>query len=319
MSAQQTARPAGRIGVVGTGGIGGFYGIMLARAGFDVRFLRRSEYDSVMQGGLLLKSERCGDTHLHPVQAYRDAADMPACDWVLVAAKTTANAALAPVVARIAAPGAKVLLLQNGFGVEDEMRSLLPDSVHLLGGLCIISVHREGPGVIGHHAYGSVNLGYHSGPGENARQVLEEAGSLFQAAGVEAPLMDDLAQARWQKLVMNIPFNGMSVLLNSGAKALMTHPETRALIRELMEEVIAAAAADGHALPDGYIDQAWAATDGKPDYTPSMMLDYTERRPLELGAIYAAPLAAAAAAGRPMRKVEMLYQSLRFLDERNRA
>jgi 2-dehydropantoate 2-reductase len=310
-----------RIGIIGAGAIGGFYGVMLAHAGFDVHFLFRSEYETVAEHGLLLESDRFGAIRLKPANAYRNAADMPPCDWLLVAAKTTSNASLAPAIAQAAAPGARVVLLQNGLGVEDGMRALLPDTLHLLGGICIISVHREAPGVIRHYAYGSVNLGYHSGPvGSDAEQgrILAQAQAMFGMAGVDAPVMADLQQARWQKLVMNIPFNGVSVLLDSGTRALMTQPRTRALIRELMEEVIAGAAACGHPLGDGYIDVAWAATDGKPDYTPSMLLDYTERRPLELDAIYAAPLDAAARAGNPMKKVEMLYQSLCFLDERNR-
>jgi len=310
-----------RIGIIGAGAIGGFYGMMLARAGFDVHFLFRSEYEAVAADGLLLKSETFGDTRLYPVNAYRNAADMPPCDWLLVAAKTTSNAALAPAIVQAAAPGAKVMLFQNGLGVEDGMRALLPDSLHLMGGICIVSVHREGPGLIRHYDYGTVNLGYHSGPCKDEaekRQILEQAQGMFRTAGVEAPVMADLDQARWQKLVMNIPFNGVSVLLQSETKALMTQPRTRELIRALMEEVIAGAAACGHSLGENYIDVAWAATDGKPGYTPSMLLDYTERRPLELDAIYAAPLAAAARAGRPMPKVEMLYQSLCFLDERNR-
>lgn len=308
-----------RIGIIGAGAIGGFYGIMLARAGFDVHFLMRGDYTSVREHGLRLKSEKYGDVQLAPAQVYRDAAEMPPCDWLLVAAKTTANAALAPSIARAAAPGARVILLQNGFGVEDALRPLLPDSLHLLGCLCFVSVHREGAGVVAHHAYGSVSLGYHSGPGTDGRAVLEAAGALFRDAGLEAPLMDDLAQARWQKLVMNVPFNGLSVLLGSGTLAIMRQPQTRALVRELMQEVIGAAAACGHALPDGYIDVAWAATDGKPDYTPSMMLDYAERRQLELEAIYAAPLEAARQAGFSMHKVGMLHQALCFLDQRNRA
>lgn len=314
-------RPRPRIGVVGAGAIGGFYGAMLVRAGFDVHFLYRSEYEIVRAEGLLLKSAAYGDQHLKPIPAYRDAADMPPCDWVLVAAKTTANASLMPAIRQIVAPGGRVLLLQNGLGEEDAMRPLLPDSVHLLGGLCIVSVHRHGPGVIEHHAYGAVNLGYHSGPdarGEQARAIVDEGAALFRSAGLDAPVMDDLAQARWQKLVMNVPFNGLSVLLDSGTQALMTHPHTRTLVRELMEEVAAGAAACGHALPEGYVDVAWAATDGKPDYLPSMLMDYREHRALELQAIYAAPLAAAAASGVSLPKIGMLYQTLCFLDERNR-
>lgn len=135
-----------RIGIIGTGAIGGFYGVMLARAGFDVHFLLRSEYDAVAARGLQLNSVVHGAQALFPAQAYRDAADMPPCDWLLVGAKTTSNAALAPVIAKAAAPGAKVVLLQNGLAVEDALRPLLPESLHLLGGLCYICVHRSAPG-----------------------------------------------------------------------------------------------------------------------------------------------------------------------------
>ncbi|MCE6984913.1 2-dehydropantoate 2-reductase, partial [Pseudomonas frederiksbergensis] len=75
-----------------------------------------------------------------PVLAYAEAADMPPCDWLLVGAKTTSNAELAPLIAQVAAPDAKVVLLQNGLGVEEQLRPLLPADLHLLGGLCFICV-----------------------------------------------------------------------------------------------------------------------------------------------------------------------------------
>lgn len=83
-----TQRP--RIGIIGTGAIGGFYGLMLARAGFDVHFLLRSEYPAVAANGLQLNSAVHGAVALHPVQAYSNAADMPRCDWLLVGAKPPA-------------------------------------------------------------------------------------------------------------------------------------------------------------------------------------------------------------------------------------
>ena len=111
-----------RIGIIGTGAIGGFYGLMLARAGQDVHFLLRSEYAAVTARGLRVESQVHGALQLDSVQAYRQAADMPPCDWLFVAAKTTSNAALAPAIVQAAAPGAKVVLLQNGLGVEDALR-----------------------------------------------------------------------------------------------------------------------------------------------------------------------------------------------------
>ena len=154
-------------------------------------------------------------------------------------AKTTGNDELAPLI-RAAARGAKVLLLQNGLGVEERLRPLLPESLHLLGGLCFICVHRGEPGVIEHQAYGGVNLGYHSGPADERRrrEIVEEGAALFRESGLESTAMPDLEQARWQKLVWNIPYNGLSVLLKSSTAPLMANADSRSLIEAIMEEVI---------------------------------------------------------------------------------
>ena len=308
-----------RIGIIGTGAIGGFYGLMLARAGYDVHFLLRSEFSAVSSHGLRVDSQVHGAMSLESVQAYASAADMPPCDWLLVAAKTTGDVSTAMVQA--AAPDAKVLMLQNGLGVEDELRGLLPDSLHLLGGLCLICVHRTGPGQITHQALGGVNIGYHSGPAtahEQQMAIVEQGAALFRAAGIESTAMDNLDKARWQKLVWNVPYNGLSVLLNASTTPLMADPESRALIQALMAEVVQGALACGHALPDGYARHLFDMTEKMPDYFPSMHHDLTHRRPLELAAIYARPLAAAFEAGCDMPGIRAVYQALAFIDRANR-
>ncbi|QHF29432.1 MULTISPECIES: putative 2-dehydropantoate 2-reductase [Pseudomonas] len=308
-----------RIGVIGTGAIGGFYGLMLARAGFEVHFLLRSEFEAVQQHGLQLDSAVHGVIKM-PVLAYAEAADMPPCDWLLVGAKTTSNAELAPLIAQVAAPDAKVVLLQNGLGVEEQLRPLLPADLHLLGGLCFICVNREAPGVIRHQSLGAVNLGYHSGPAadEDSRQSIVEAGAtLFHAAGIDSQAMTNLAQARWQKLVWNVPYNGLSVLLKASTTPLMADADSRALIQALMAEVVQGARACGHELPQGYAEHLFAVTEKMPDYWPSMYHDFTQQRPLELAAIYAEPLAQARAAGCELPKMQVLYQALAFIDRHN--
>jgi 2-dehydropantoate 2-reductase len=308
------------IGIIGTGAIGGFYGVMLARVGFDVHFLLRSEFSAVAERGLQLDSAVHGALTLKPVQAYSSAEDMPPCDWLLVGAKTTNNAQLAPTIIQAAAPGAKVLLMQNGLDVEDSLRALLPDSLHVLGGLCYICVHRDGPGVITHQALGAVNVGYHSGPAtdEQARMaIVEEGAGLFRAAGIDSQAMPNLHQARWQKLVWNIPYNGLSVLLGASTTPLMADADSRELIKALMAEVVQGAIACGHDVPAGYADHLFMVTEKMPDYWPSMYHDFLHKRPLELEAIYARPLAAAKAAGCELPRIEALYRSLSFIDRRN--
>jgi 2-dehydropantoate 2-reductase len=311
-----------RIGIIGTGAIGGFYGILLARAGFDVHFLMRSDFDAVREHGMQLHSAQFGSMSMQSLQVYDDPAQMPACDWLLVGAKTTSNSALAPTIAQLAAPGAKVVLLQNGLGVEDSMRLCLPQSLHLLGGLCYICVQRSGPGIIEHQSLGDVTLGYHSGPAPDmqAEQVLlDEGAALFAAAGVRAAVTRDLQQARWQKLVWNVPYNGLSVVLDAGTTALMGSEHSRGLIRSLMQEVLQAAAACSVQMPQGYADKLLALTDKMPDYLPSMYHDFRVGRPLELQAIYEAPLTAAHAAGCELPRVQMLLQTLRFIEQHGRG
>lgn len=309
-----------RIGIIGTGAIGGFYGVMLARAGFDVHFLLRSEFDAVFHDGLTVDSQVHGLLKLDKVQAYACAADMPPCDWLLIGAKTTGNGGVASAIVQAAAPGAKVLLLQNGLGVEDALRAVLPDALHLLGGLCFVCVHRTGPGQITHQAFGAVNIGYHSGPADapTRNHWVEQGASLFHQAGIDSVAMDNLDLARWQKLVWNVPYNGLSVLLNASTTPLMADADSRALIQGLMAEVVQGAQACGHGLPEGYAEHLLKVTGHMPDYRPSMYHDFTERRPLELDAIYARPLATALAAGCDMPKVRALYHALAFIDRNNR-
>ncbi|QXH48660.1 putative 2-dehydropantoate 2-reductase [Pseudomonas xanthosomatis] len=306
-----------RIGIIGSGAIGGFYGLMLARAGFDVHFLLRSEYAAVREQGLKLDSAVHGQLQMQ-VQAYDSAAEMPSCDWLLVGAKATSNAELAPLIVQAAAPGAKVVLLQNGLGVEDQLRPALRDDMHLLGGLCFICVHRQGPGDIRHQALGAVNLGYHSGPaGDGGAALVEKGARLFRAAGIDSQAMANLEQARWQKLVWNVPYNGLSVLLQASTTPLMADPDSRALVQALMAEVVEGARACGLELPDGYAEHLLRVTDQMPDYWPSMYHDHAQQRPLELQAIYAEPLRRAVAAGCHLPRMQALYQALAFIDRRN--
>ncbi len=308
------------IGIIGTGAIGGFYGVMLARAGFDVHFLLRSEFSAVAERGLQVNSAVHGQMTLNPAQAYSSAEDMPKCDWLLVGAKTTSNADLAPAIIQAAKPDAKVLLLQNGLDVEDSLRTLLPDSLHLLGGLCLICVHREGPGLVTHQALGAVNVGYHSGSAidDAARMaIVEEGAELFRTAALDSQAMPNLHQARWQKLVWNIPYNGLSVLLGAGTTPLMADADSRAHIQALMAEVVEGAKACGHDMPPGYAGFLFTMTEKMPDYWPSMYHDFLHKRPLELEAIYARPLAAAKAAGCDLPRIEALYRNLSFIDRRN--
>ncbi len=301
------------IAVLGTGAIGSYYGVRLAKAGFDVSFLARSEYQAIAEQGLCINSDVHGRLELKPAAVFASAEQMPLADWLLVSTKTTSNSRLAPLINQMLKPGGKVVLMQNGLGVEDELRPQLREDIHLLGGLCFICVHRSAPAVVAHQAYGGINLGYHSGSAsmEQGQQIAEQGAQMFVQAGEDSQATG-LLRARWQKLVWNVPYNGLSVLLDTTTGAMMQHASSRLLIEQLMQEVVAAASACGQQLPDNIVAAMLKNTERMPDYHPSMYHDFAHGRELELQAIYRAPLAAASAAGCAMPRVQMLLQALEF-------
>lgn len=302
--------------VIGAGAVGLLYGARLAEAGHDVRWLVRSGADEIRRDGIEVRTE--GRTiHLGPseVEVHTDPADVPASDVVVVALKTTANDHLERAVAPAVAAGATVAVFQNGLGVEARVREAVPAAGPVLGALCFVCAHRTSPGRAEHLDYGAVTIGELDtvGPSDAAAALGEDLGR----AGFETTTVDDLGVARWRKLVWNVPFNGLSVLLGASTDSMLADPHMRVAVADLMDEVIAASAACGHGVDPGFRDQMLAMTDAMAPYAPSMKLDHDAGRPLELAAIYDAPLAAAADAGAPMARVELLARALHFLDGRH--
>jgi 2-dehydropantoate 2-reductase len=297
--------------VIGTGALGGFYGGMLARSGKEVHFLFHSDYDWVKQNGLRIDSVT-GDFILPKVYAYKETSQMPVCDVVLVCLKTTSNHLLSSLLPPLLHPQTAVILIQNGLGNEDLLAGQLPGCV-LAGGLGFICSSKMDPGHVVHMDYGKLTLGSHDGRGE---AVLKRVCEDLSAAGVPAEMSDNLKLSRWKKLVWNIPYNGMCVVMNASTKELMSRSETFDLIRDLMREVTGAATACGSPILDGFVQAMLDSTLKMKPYAPSMKLDFDHKRLLEIDAIYSRPIQQARNAGYDMPKTRMLEQQLRFIQGR---
>lgn len=298
-----------RYGVIGTGAIGGFYGARLARSGQEVHFLLHKDYEHVREYGLQVDS--CdGSFHLDAVNAYRQAADMPQCDVVLVGLKTINNHLLAGLLPPLLHDDTVVILIQNGVGVEADVQAMFP-AVPLVAGLAFICSAKTGPGHVSHQCYGSINLGNYSCQDESRFQAIL---SDFTAAGIQAAPVD-YAEARWKKAVWNMPFNGMTVALNTRTDLLLRQPATRQLIHDLMMEVVEASRALGvQGVDEAFVGKMMQMTDEMTPYSPSMKLDYDHHRPMEIHYLYSRPIAMAREAGYRMRKLEMLEAELKFLE-----
>jgi len=295
-----------RIAIVGAGAVGSYYGARLAQAGHEVHFLLRSDFAQVQQDGLMIHSID-GDFHLPDPLIHSDPASIGPCDVVLIAIKSTHNAALMELLPPLLKPNTLLITLQNGLGNDDFLAQHFPEQA-ILGGLCFVCINRIAPGVINHIAQGLITLGEHSGPAQERTHAIASA---FVAAGIPCSVDESLARSRWRKLVWNIPFNGLSIVAGPlDTAAILADPALADLVRDLMLEIMQTAHHLGHELPVRLADDMIARTRTMTQYKPSSLIDYEAGREVELEAIWEEPCRRARAAGHPMPRVEMLSRLL---------
>ena len=315
-----------KIAVVGTGALGSYYGAKLCRAGEEVHFLLRSDYDAVRRNGVFIHSPE-GDFNVRPKCA-KTPQEIGESDIVLVALKTTANDQFPKLLPPLVGPKTAVITLQNGLGNEEELAKLFPVE-QIMGGLCFVCLNRTAPGVVEHMAHGVVVLGeFQRWPEPRTHDIA----SMFRNAGVNCKVAENIGQAHWEKLIWNIPFNGLGVAGAAGYEALM-NPEFKIagrqslgpvlttdklltdqrwenLVREVMHEVIAAAGALKYKIPISFAEKQIERTRTMGAYKASTLVDFEQGRALELEALFLEPLRQAKQAGAGVPRMESLCRVL---------
>ncbi len=295
------------VAVVGSGAIGLYYGGRLAAAGEDVKFLLRSDFDTISREGLKVESVH-GDFSLSEVHAFRSAEEIGPVDLVIIAWKATANHLLPMVLPPLLHADTQVLTLQNGLGNCEILADIAgPD--HVMGGLCFVCINRISPGLLNHSAGGRVTLGEWRPDGSGRVIELEKR---FSAAGIQGMAVKNLEKSQWEKLVWNIPFNGLSVAQGGvTTDVLLSSPETENELRAVMTEVVIAARALGLDLSDDLIDFNIRRTRPMGPYRTSSMIDFVEGREVEVLPIWEEPLRRAKEAGVAMPHLGKLLSRIR--------
>ncbi len=324
-----------KIAVVGCGAVGSYYGAKLLRDGQDVHFLLRGDYDIVRRRGVRVLSAE-GDFHVQP-RCARTPDEIGICDLVLIALKTTANGEFPRLIPPLAGANTAVMTLQNGLGNEAALARIFPIS-QILGGLCYVCINRTEPGVIQHIAHGRIVMGEHQRWPEPRTHDI--AGK-FRHAGVPCKVADNLERAHWEKLIWNIPFNGLGVAgygaletvstsLRSEFRApgfrgpclttdiLLADSKWERLVRELMAEVITAANALGLAVPESLAEKNITNTRAMGAYKASTLIDFERGQPLELESLFLEPLRQARRAGVNTPRLDALCRVLATLDSMRR-
>lgn len=270
-----------KIAMMGSGGVGGFFGAHLAKAGFDVSFIARGAHLKAMQEhGLTIENAAQGDIHVPRVHATEDPASLGRVDFAILSVKLWDTESAAQSVKPLVGPDTGVLSLQNGVIKDDILRTVFPER-NVMGGVCYVATHISRPGVIDQvGTMQRIIVGEYDGRVSDRVKLLHEA---LAKSGVAAELSTDVRRAIWEKYVFLVALSATTTAMRSTIGPIRENPRTRAFLLQLMREVVAVGRAHGVNLAEGYAEARLAFADGLPaDMTSSMAHDLERGNALEV-------------------------------------
>ena len=268
--------------IVGTGGIGAYFGGRLSQADANVATVCRSDYDVVKTDGFNIKSKD-GDFIFKPDEVLKSAKEYSKeADFLIVSLKVLPEIDTINLIKDAITKNTTIVLIQNGINIEENIYNKFPDN-EIISAIAYIGVAKTAAGEIDHQDYGRLTVGKY--PKGNSKKAIEFS-NLFLDAPVECNVVDNIQYYRWLKLVWNIPYNPVSVLgFHADTKTIMANKNSAELIRNLMIEVANIAEKAGYKLEDDVVQKNIDFTLAMTPYKTSMLIDYENNRPMEVEAI----------------------------------
>jgi 2-dehydropantoate 2-reductase len=268
-----------KIAIMGSGGIGGYFGGLLARAGEDVTFIARGAHlDAIRKNGLQVKSV-AGDFHVR-AKATHDPRTVGGVDLVLFCVKGYDTEVAGSQIRPMVGPQTVVLCLLNGVDNEERLAAILGKE-HVMAGVVHILSTISAPGVISQTAGPrSLKLGESDGRvTSRAERIL----AVLKGAGINAELSTQIQVDLWEKFLLICAQGGVTALAGLSIGEILACPETAALYRGVMEEVAAAGRAKGVPLSADAVDRAVAFARGlQPGMRSSLAHDMSQGNRLEV-------------------------------------
>lgn len=299
-----------RIAIIGAGGVGGYFGARLAAAGENVTFIARGAHLAAMKQSGLKVLSGLGDLLLQPVQATDDATSVGTVDLVMIASKLWSTDESIGTARPMMGPDSAILSFQNGVDAEDKLIAAF-GRARVLGGVANIAALIEAPGVIRHNGQMALlQFGELDGKRTARVDALEAA---CKRANVDCRVPDDILKAIWEKFVFLASLSAMTALTRLPLGPLREDPDTRALFRQLSDEVVAVGRAKGIPLGDGTTDSMLARLDGLPGgMVASMQGDLLRGNRLELPWLSGGVVTLGRTLGIPTPAHQFVYAALKL-------
>ena len=293
--------------VMGAGGVGGYFGAKLLKAGESVTLVARGEHLQAMRrDGLTVRSAIEGEYVVRPA-AVENVTGVATADVVLFCVKSFDTEAAAAQLRPVVGPETAVLSLQNGVDNEDKIDALL-GAGHAMGGVAQVFAVIDRPGVIAHHFGGRIIFGELDGRRSTRAERLRRA---FESAGISVEFTPDVRRALWEKYVLICAVAGMTAVTRETIGVVRGTPPCWRMFRAIVEEVTAVARASGIGLPPDTVDRIVKLAEGiAPGSRASLAQDLLQGRRLELEAIHGHAVRLGERLGVPTPTVLAVYATL---------
>ncbi|MFQ6016348.1 MAG: 2-dehydropantoate 2-reductase [Anaerolineae bacterium] len=306
-----------KIAIMGTGGVGGYYGGLLAKAGEDVTFIARGEHlRAIRERGLQVKSIH-GDFTISPARATDDPAEVGPVELVLFCVKTYHTDEAGPAIVPMVGEDTTVLSLQNGIDNQEKLARFVEEKAVLGGATWIESAISE-PGVIRQGSqFRRIAFGELDGSvTPRAERILET----LQKTGADVTLSTEIMKVLWTKFLFICGISGITSVTRSPVADVLNCPETRELFIEAMREIENLARVKGIQLDEDAVEKSLALIEGAPPTLKSSMQRDLERGSrLELEALNGTVVRLGQELGVPTPVNRCIYACLKLHDDKARV
>ncbi|MEV0070703.1 2-dehydropantoate 2-reductase [Amycolatopsis sp. NPDC050768] len=263
-----------RVVVMGTGGVGGYFGARLAQGGHDVSFIARGKHLEALRTNGLKVESAFGDLHLPKIDVTDDPTQLAPADLVLFGVKLWDTETSAELIKPLLTEQTAVVSFQNGVVKDDILRRVLGPE-HVIGGVCYIAATIAEPGVIRHTGtLQKLVFGEYDGTISARVQKFHDA---CAESNIDVEISTGIEQTIWEKFVFLVGLSGTTSTARTTIGPIRANPRSRAFLHDVMAEVLEVARAQGVALPADYADDRLAFTDGVPEGMTSSMHHDLER------------------------------------------
>ncbi|MDD5510600.1 MAG: 2-dehydropantoate 2-reductase [Dehalococcoidales bacterium] len=299
-----------RIFIVGSGGVGGYFGSLLARAGADVTFLARGEHlAAIRKHGLAIRSVH-GDYQIQPAQTVATIAEITDPELVILAVKTYDSADAAQQLSGVVNSNTVIISFQNGIDNDIEIKKYI-ENAKVFPGLAFLSAVRAAPGLIVQSGeLRKLVFGDRNVPENEQLQKIEE---IMRNAGIDARISDNITRDLWQKFILINAFSGMTAVCRASIGAVLSNPVTRRVYARCVREAIEVAKTLGIDIPDNMFDKVMGITEEfTPDSRSSLLVDIETGRPTEIETLNGTLVRLAEQLGIEVPVNELIYGAIKL-------